>query len=207
MVNRKKRKALITEQRREQIFAAARDVFTRRGFSGATTAEIARTAGVAEGTIYNYFKSKRELLTELLKSHILSQPIEQLLKQRRLDLATLPAIISGRLNTFFDNEDLLFLFLTELQRDRELQREFMNGVTGPGIFLLKEWLEVLIEQGTVRRLNTDIAARLLPAVMIGLTVIRFLEGERSPLSTLERKELVQGIVEFLTGALFTPGSR
>ncbi|TMA20460.1 MAG: helix-turn-helix transcriptional regulator, partial [Deltaproteobacteria bacterium] len=37
---------------------AAVRVFAERGFFGATVAEIARAAGVADGTIYLYFKSK-----------------------------------------------------------------------------------------------------------------------------------------------------
>ena len=203
MVNRKKKKEQITGQRRQQILDAARDVFTREGYSDATTAEIARTAGIAEGTIYNYFSSKRDLLTALLKSHILSQPIEEMLKQRPgLDFATMPSIITDRLNMFFDNDDLLFLFLTELLRDPELHETFINGVTGPGISMLGDWLQTLIERGTIRPLNTELAARLLPAIMIGLTVLRLVEGENSPLNRQERKELVSEIVNFLTAALF-----
>lgn len=204
MVNRKKRKEQITEQRRQQIMDAARDIFTRQGYSGATTAEIARTAGIAEGTIYNYFGSKRELLTALLKSHILSQPVEEILKKRpKLDFTTLPVIIRDRLNMFFDNDDLLFLFLTQLLRDSELHRMFITGVTEPGITMLRDWLQTLIEQGMLRPLNTELAARLLPSIMIGLTVLRLVEGKDGPLYTYDRRELVTEIVDFLTGALFT----
>lgn len=205
MVNRKRKKEQITEQRREQILNAARDIFTRQGYSNATTAEIARTAGIAEGTIYNYFSSKRELLTALLKSHILSRPLEEMLKQRPgLDFTTMPAIITDRLNMFFDNEDLLFLFLTELVRDAELHEKFVAGVTEPGITMLRDWLQTLIERGTIRPLNTELAARLLPSIMIGLTVMRLIEGKDSPLNRLERREVVAEIVNFLTGALFVP---
>ena len=75
VMKRKKRKEYITKERRQQILDAAREVFTERGFARATTAEIARTAGIAEGTIYNYFGSKRDLFTELVKSHILAEPL------------------------------------------------------------------------------------------------------------------------------------
>jgi AcrR family transcriptional regulator len=44
----------------EQILAAARTVFLERGF-GATTAEVARRAGVAEGSIFKRFSTKAEL--------------------------------------------------------------------------------------------------------------------------------------------------
>ncbi len=46
---------------REQLLAAATTVFAERGFARATTKEIAKLAGVAEGTIYRHFADKQEL--------------------------------------------------------------------------------------------------------------------------------------------------
>ncbi len=47
---------------RHKILDAASEVFGNKGFSGATIAEIAGKAGVAEASIYQYFKSKEDLL-------------------------------------------------------------------------------------------------------------------------------------------------
>ncbi|MFZ5827294.1 MAG: TetR/AcrR family transcriptional regulator [Bacillota bacterium] len=49
------------ENTKERILEAALRLFHEYGYRGATTAEIARQAGVAEGTIYRYFKEKKEL--------------------------------------------------------------------------------------------------------------------------------------------------
>ena len=49
------------ETTRDRILEAALSLFSEHGYRGATTAEIARQAGVAEGTIYRYFKDKKEL--------------------------------------------------------------------------------------------------------------------------------------------------
>ena len=65
---RQERKEEIAKRRREQILDAAMDVFSRKGFAMATTAEIAREAGLAEGTVYNYLPSKRELLIAVVKN-------------------------------------------------------------------------------------------------------------------------------------------
>jgi AcrR family transcriptional regulator len=46
---------------RERILAAARQVMLQRGLVGATTKEIARAAGVSEGTLYNHFRNKEDL--------------------------------------------------------------------------------------------------------------------------------------------------
>ncbi len=46
---------------RDRILESALRLFHENGYRGATTAEIARSAGIAEGTIYRYFKDKKEL--------------------------------------------------------------------------------------------------------------------------------------------------
>ncbi|RJX35444.1 MAG: TetR/AcrR family transcriptional regulator, partial [Desulfarculus sp.] len=48
-----------------RILAAAEKAFSQRGYSAATIAEIARLAGVAEGTIYEYFTNKQDLLMSI----------------------------------------------------------------------------------------------------------------------------------------------
>lgn len=50
------------EQRRRQIVEAAIRVFTRKGFHAASVREIAREAGIADGTMYLYFTHKTDLL-------------------------------------------------------------------------------------------------------------------------------------------------
>ncbi len=50
------------EEKERAILAAARAVFVKNGFEGARVAEIARRAGVAEGTIYLYYRTKNDLL-------------------------------------------------------------------------------------------------------------------------------------------------
>jgi AcrR family transcriptional regulator len=47
--------------KKEQIITAAAQVFAQKGFAGAVMAEIARTAGIGKGTIYEYFNSKEDL--------------------------------------------------------------------------------------------------------------------------------------------------
>ncbi|MDP2401128.1 MAG: helix-turn-helix domain-containing protein, partial [Actinomycetota bacterium] len=46
---------------RQKLLDAAAEVFSERGYARATTKEIAKAAGVAEGTIYRHFADKKEL--------------------------------------------------------------------------------------------------------------------------------------------------
>lgn len=51
---------------RQEILAAAMSCFEQRGYDETTTAAIARKAGIAVGTLYGYFRDKREILLEIL---------------------------------------------------------------------------------------------------------------------------------------------
>lgn len=54
------------EEREDAILAAAHDEFVKNGFEGARVAGIARRAGVAEGTLYLYFRNKSALLAAVV---------------------------------------------------------------------------------------------------------------------------------------------
>jgi len=68
--------------KRARILDAAVKVFAERGYFSSTVAEIARAAGVADGTIYLYFKSKDDLLLRLF-----DEKMTQLLAEAKAALA------------------------------------------------------------------------------------------------------------------------
>ena len=66
---------LARDERRAQILACARRLFSERHFGAVSTTEIARAAGVARGLIHHYFGTKRELYLEAVRS-MLSMPLQ-----------------------------------------------------------------------------------------------------------------------------------
>jgi TetR/AcrR family fatty acid metabolism transcriptional regulator len=73
------------QDKRARILDAAVKVFAERGFFSSTVAEIARAAGVADGTIYLYFKSKDDLLLRLFE-----EKVTDLLDEAKVALAQEP---------------------------------------------------------------------------------------------------------------------
>ena len=80
MVKREDRKKQITQQRQEQILTAALQVFSRLGFDRATIPDIAGEAGIAVGTIYNYYESKRDLLIAITNKYVI-EPFADFIKR------------------------------------------------------------------------------------------------------------------------------
>jgi len=54
------------ERRRQEILSAAQDLFARQGYGATAVSEIAARASVAEGTVFNHFPTKGDLLLELM---------------------------------------------------------------------------------------------------------------------------------------------
>jgi AcrR family transcriptional regulator len=70
------------EATRRRILAAARAMFARNGFEATTTREISEAAGVAHGTVFNYFPAK-EAIANAIAADALSQAHRQFEKDRR----------------------------------------------------------------------------------------------------------------------------
>jgi AcrR family transcriptional regulator len=57
----------IKDERREQIFKAALQIFARKGLAAARISDIAAAAGLSYGLVYHYFRDKEELFIELVR--------------------------------------------------------------------------------------------------------------------------------------------
>src|SRR5215207_4172997 len=57
---------VVTDFRRSQVIAAARERFSKHGLAGTTMDGIAQAAGVAKGTVYLYYKSKDDIFRQIL---------------------------------------------------------------------------------------------------------------------------------------------
>ena len=62
--------SILPEEKRERILRVATDLFAERGFNRTDMGEISRRAGVAKGSLYNYFHSKDELFLYLCRNGI-----------------------------------------------------------------------------------------------------------------------------------------
>jgi TetR/AcrR family fatty acid metabolism transcriptional regulator len=114
--------------KRARILDAAAKVFAERGFFTATVAEIARAAGVADGTIYLYFKSKEDLLVSLFESRVerlLSYMQEELPKHASAP-ERLRAVIEMQLGLLEGERDLAEVITVILRQSTKLMKEYAH---------------------------------------------------------------------------------
>ena len=109
------------QDKRARILDAAVKVFAERGFFTATVAEIAREAGVADGTIYLYFKGKDDLLLRLFdeKMTALLAESKQALSLEKDAPARLRRFIEHHFELVERNPDLASVLIVELRQSAQ----------------------------------------------------------------------------------------
>ncbi len=112
--------------KRDKILEAAVRVFARKGYFKSRVSDIARKAGVADGTIYLYFRNKEDVLVSLF-----DDVMARHLAEARRELAALPdaaaklrRIALHHLRVFGGNRDLAIVFQVELRQSTKFMERF-----------------------------------------------------------------------------------
>jgi AcrR family transcriptional regulator len=141
------------KDRRQDILEAGLKLFSEKGYNGSTTAEIARAAGVAEGTIFRHFTTKKELLIAVLEPKVLEGLI-QLDREHREDTPTefFGCFLRNRLSLIKENDSLIRLMFAEAQYHIEVRGALFKGILGQGISIVRPWFEKGVDRGDFRDL-------------------------------------------------------
>ncbi len=155
--------------KKEQIRAGAQKLFLDRGFAATSTDAIAAEAGVSKQTLYVYYPSKEELLTDVLRHLIEDGPrggppltIEQATPgsqdELRRALGSLARkLISGLMNP--DYVALVRVIIAETRRLPHLGRLFRSAVPERVLNNVAVLLEAARENGVIGAVDTDAASR------------------------------------------------
>lgn len=150
--------------RKDVILKAAIKVFARHGFARSRTAEIAREASVAEGTIYNYFKSKDDLILTIFEQtwRDLLQSLRDRLEPMGDPIQKLGVVLETVLDLFEADPMLAEVFLVELRQSGKCFSYQPMSVILEFLDLLESVLKEGIDRGMIRAdIDTKIARGLL----------------------------------------------
>ncbi|MBS1793217.1 MAG: TetR/AcrR family transcriptional regulator [Acidobacteria bacterium] len=150
--------------KREAILRAAIKVFAGKGYFNSKVADIAKAAGIADGTVYLYFKSKDEILHSFFDRAMadfiaegrrqlaeISNPVEKLRRIAQLHLEHLGA-----------DRDLAIVFQVELRGSTKFMQEFSAAGFAEYLSIIQETIEEGQEQGLFRRdLKPVVGAKIL----------------------------------------------
>ncbi len=159
--------------KRDRILRAAVKVFAKSGFHATRVSEVAKAAGVADGTIYLYFKSKEELLVSLFEDRVqkLLQFMKDELPKEPTAAARLRALVHMQLGLLEGERELAEVITVILRQSTRLMKEF----AAPHFLAYLEAIGEIIAEGQSRGefrkdVSPSIAARAIFGALDGITL-------------------------------------
>jgi AcrR family transcriptional regulator len=180
----KTRHDALCEFRCSQILTAASKVFAEKGFGEATMDEIAEVAGVAKGTLYSYFPSKRDVyVAELSRGAAELLELTRKVVESPGDLRSKVLMFIRTRIEYLDNHLEFFkIYQAEFGKmthpawiSERFREAYINQLQ-----LLEQMLAGAIQRGEIRPVPADIVASGIYEMTRGLLLRRILTGAQTP---------------------------
>ena len=155
----------------ESLLDVAAEVFTERGYQGASLDEIARRAGASKQTLYVRFPSKADLFEAVLRREterahlrfsgilLADQPIEEVLEQYGIEVIQM--IMAER------SQRLIRTISAAVESFPELARGLWQQICETGIHILADYIGVQSSMGELREVDPKLAAHVFHGLAMG----------------------------------------
>jgi TetR/AcrR family fatty acid metabolism transcriptional regulator len=150
--------------KRDALLRAAIETFAARGYFNAQVADVARTAGVAAGTVYLYFRGKDDLLISIFEKTMKDAIAAGRESIATLDdpLAQLRTIARLHLDRMSRDRDLAIVFQVELRQSTKFMERFSATYLRDYLGIIRDAIAKGQAAGSFRRdVNPTLAAKLL----------------------------------------------
>jgi AcrR family transcriptional regulator len=183
-------------RRRREILAAAARVFASKGFAKATTREIADEADVAEGTLYNYFGGKREMLLSMARE--METPLDETMiaVSGQDDRTAAVALFEAAFDFTETQVPLLRALFSEALVDDDLLEQFFTVRLTRIEEGLHAYIAERISAGAFRPFDPALGARAVMGLYLGL-MLPVIRGVAPLPSPEERRALAEDVTDLL----------
>src|SRR5262245_46647061 len=171
----------------EAILRAATVVFARNGYFNAKVSDIAAEAGIADGTVYLYFKSKEEILHS-----IFDRGMEEFIGEAKEELAKLSTaeekirrIARLHLERLGSDKDAAIVFQVELRGSTKFMEEFSAAGLSSDLDLIRRTFEEGQRSGAFRpSLNAKVCTKMLYGALDEMATNWILSKKTYPLAPM-----------------------
>ncbi|PAD25676.1 TetR family transcriptional regulator [Niallia circulans] len=168
--------------KQKKILMAAIEAFSEKGYAATSTSEIARMAGVAEGTIFRHYKTKKDLLLTLLSPLLSTLIAPRVIKDFDKVLNAshdsfedfLRAVVKNRMEFLQHNIALFKILIQEIPFHDDLRETFKNQISVNIFRRLQEIMENYREKGEIISIPPFSAVRLTVSSIFGYFISRYL---------------------------------
>ncbi|MCY8723952.1 fatty acid metabolism transcriptional regulator FadR [Bacillus inaquosorum] len=147
-----------------QIIDAAVEVIAENGYHQSQVSKIAKQAGVADGTIYLYFKNKEDILISLFKEKMgqFIERMEEDIKEKTTAKEKLALVISKHFSLLADDHNLAIVTQLELRQSNLELRQKINEILKGYLNILEGILTEGIQSGELKEgLDVRLARQMI----------------------------------------------
>ncbi|MBV9387378.1 MAG: TetR/AcrR family transcriptional regulator [Chroococcidiopsidaceae cyanobacterium CP_BM_ER_R8_30] len=194
-------------QTRTRILKTAERLFARQGYDGTTTRDLARSAGVAEGTLFRHFATKKAILVEVATQgwiEILTDLLTELSEMG--SYKAVAQVMRRRMWHFQQNADMMRVCFMEAQFHPELRDRIQTEVIAKMTSVAEAFFQTAMDKGIYRPMNPKIVAQIFLGMftIAGFSHNTLMEPDASPQAM---QEMAEGLAEiFLNGVLVEKGA-
>ena len=138
-------------EKSRKIIAAATKIFAKKGFYKAKVSEIAQEAGIADGTIYIYFKHKDDILIAIFEEKM-KEVLDNMKKQISLEsdpFAKIERFAYFHLKLIEDNKDMAEIIQVELRQSSKFMKNYQNKKFAQYLDLIGDIIQEGKEKGLI----------------------------------------------------------
>lgn len=168
--------AQMVKARRAQILEAAIAVISENGFQKTTIKQIAKQAGIADGTIYNYFKNKEAILMGIIEL-ITEAEVRDLhfAEAKKIDFEQfVEGYVVHRAAEVVAGLPALKVIFSETLFNESLASKVNSEIYEPSFQVAEQYLAQMMSEGKIKQQDPKIASRLFAAPLLGMLFLRML---------------------------------
>lgn len=182
----------IVTDKREAILRAAIKTFAEKGFFNSKVADIAKEAGVADGTVYLYFKNKDDILHS-----VFDRAMEEFIEEGKKELAALDdpqeklaRIAELHLERLGGDRDMAIVFQVELRGSTKFMQEFSAAGFSEYLHIIQQIVSEGQKKGVFRKdLKPIICAKILYGALDEMVTNWILSKNSYPLAPMAQEVL------------------
>ncbi|GAF65468.1 putative transcriptional regulator [Bacillus sp. TS-2] len=186
----------------KKIINAATELFSTHGFEKSSTIDIAKAAGVAEITLFRNFKSKNNLLYQLLAPTIAELSKKSNINNEKylLPEEIIKVQMTDRINLVQDNKIEMNILLKEFINHEEVREAILEHISEPLKNSIALFLEDKIEKNYFRDINVKAASSIFMYCLLGFTISTYVL-KIEPFSD-DTNEIVESFMDIILHGLY-----
>ncbi|MCB5250376.1 MAG: TetR/AcrR family transcriptional regulator [Candidatus Cloacimonetes bacterium] len=151
-------------KKKKAIFESAIENFAKNGFHNTSMSDIAKSAGVADGTLYLYYKNKDDLMIKVFNEMVDEklELIQEAIKDEKNPLEKLYKVFEYHIELFTNNPDYVRFFVQEVRQSPEFYDRFPDfHPINKYLSLLEDLIKECVDKGYMKQIDPVLAAKIL----------------------------------------------